>query len=377
MYLADKISIGEVKPLSDGSVAVRARVARAGIYDYLASEIGAPDSFRPDQVVKVYRPKDEVFSVKSVASFIGKPVTDDHPNVPVTPANYRDHARGAVMGALPDGEYLAFDMLLLDAGIIEQVNGGKRELSNGYSCTLDWTPGKTDGGQSYDAVQREIRGNHVAVVDQARAGSKCRIGDSFQFAVCDSIPLTGDRQVNTKTITVDGLQVLVTDAAEAAIIKLQGQIADGAKVKCELDVKIASLMTDVATRDGKIAELETKLADSAITPAKLRDAAASYARTVEIGKALGVAVSDAMDEAAIQKAAVSKVVGDASNGWSAAEIASSFVSLSASVKTTDALTNVIKDGVKSTNATTALLDAEAKARAGWEKNITTEYKGAA
>jgi hypothetical protein len=59
-----------------------------------------------------------VFDERSVRSFIGKPVTDDHPASPVTTANWRDHARGTIMGAMRDGDYLAFDLLLTDASAI-------------------------------------------------------------------------------------------------------------------------------------------------------------------------------------------------------------------------------------------------------------------
>jgi hypothetical protein len=66
----------------------------------------------------------------------------------------------------------------MDKATIADVEGGKRELSNGYASLIDFTPGETVNGQHYDAVQRQIRGNHVAVVDKGRAGPMCRIGDA-------------------------------------------------------------------------------------------------------------------------------------------------------------------------------------------------------
>lgn len=165
MFIADRLQIGERRRTKEGYLAVRARAARAGIYDYMGREID-PDGhhFAADQVVKVYRPAEEVFSKDSVQSFMLKPITDNHPAKPVDASNWRDHAKGVNAGALRDGEYLAFDLVLMDAALIDAVDKGKRELSNGYQSEIIIGAGTTTDGQAYDAVQRNIRGNHIAVV---------------------------------------------------------------------------------------------------------------------------------------------------------------------------------------------------------------------
>lgn len=173
----DKLSLSVPRKTADGYLLARSRATRIGVADYLGSELGRPDMAR----VAVYRPESEVFDQASVASFIGKPITDNHPSVPVTAANWSDYAKGFIGSAMRDGDFLAFDLALMDGATIDSIDAGKRELSLGYSGSLSWTPGTAPDGQHYDAVIGNLRGNHCAVVGAARMGSSCRIGDA---AIC-------------------------------------------------------------------------------------------------------------------------------------------------------------------------------------------------
>jgi len=236
----------------------------------------------------------------------------------------------------------------MDQKAIDAWKNGKRELSVGYTCDLDWTPGTTDSGEEYQAVQRNIKINHTAQVKYGRAGSACRIGDSWGDQDPAPNP-TKDKTMTLKTITFDGLQVAdVSPDAEAVIVKLQGQVADAASAKTTLDARVAELTTQNATKDAEIATLKTQLADAALTPAKLQDAAKAYALVVGQAKALGATVADGMDIPAIQAAVVAAKLGDAAKGWTADQIATSFATLANGVKvtldTTNPLAAAIADG---------------------------------
>lgn len=147
----------------DGYLVAMARAARSGIQVYGGAEVGRPDL----RTVKVYRPADEVFSRDSLSSYAHKPLTSDHPVEPVTATNWRDHAVGFVGDEVArDGEHVRIPLMLADAAAIAALEAGKRELSAGYSCRLDWTAGTTPEGEAYDAVQRDIVINHVAMVDR-------------------------------------------------------------------------------------------------------------------------------------------------------------------------------------------------------------------
>jgi hypothetical protein len=346
MLLHDALTLDAPRRTRDGYLAVRAKAARTGVYQYGGREID-PDNkhgLRDTAVVNVLRDEQTVFDEASVGSFIGKPITDDHPTVPVTAANWKDHARGTIMGAKWEpGGYLAFDLLLTDADAIAKVDGGKRELSNGYDAGLEFGEFKAADGTICQARQTSIRGNHIALVDRGRAGPECRIADAEvqPFAVCDANPEAVARlsyqEKTVKKITLDGLQVDLSDAdaVAAAIEKLQGQVADKATALTAAETQVAMLTTDKATLEAKVTTLETQLADAKLTPQQLRDAAKAFQVVADKAKALGVAVSDEMDEAAIMKAAVTAKVGDAADGWNDAQIAASFATLTKDAKVQD------------------------------------------
>ena len=147
-------------------------IARVGVQDYLGREIGQTE--RPDEIFKVYRPADEVFSPAAVASFEGKPVTENHPDEDVTAENYAQYIRGVVRDVRKGaGQYegcLVADLVVHDGALVRAIQDGKREISCGYNCL--WVP---TGDHTLE--QREIRGNHVAVVDKGRAGHGVAIHD--------------------------------------------------------------------------------------------------------------------------------------------------------------------------------------------------------
>ena len=188
VLFSDALTLDAPRRTADGYLAVRAKAARTGTYAYLGSEIDPENKhgLRDAGMVNVLRDDSAVFDSKSAHSFIGKPVTDNHPREAVNSTNWRDHARGVVMGAMRDGEYLAFDLLLTDASAIAAVNGGKRELSNGYAADLQFGDFAAADGTKCVAKQVSITGNHVAIVDRGRAGPSCRIGDA---AICDALPI--------------------------------------------------------------------------------------------------------------------------------------------------------------------------------------------
>jgi hypothetical protein len=352
MLFFDKLTLDAPKKTKEGFLATRARAARAGIYDYLGRELDPEGKhFAADQVVKVWRSPEEVFSRDSVHSFLLKPITDDHPSVPVTADNWKSYARGVNAGAMRDGDFLAFDLVLMDTGAIQAVDAGKKELSNGYSSDIIVESGQTPDGQHFDARQTNIRGNHIALVKAGRAGPECRIGDAKP---CDSIhvdsfaKLLADGETyrrennrdNSKpndadpsgaqsmnTFTIDGIPFEMSDQAIAAVKKLQGQRDEAVAKLATAETSIATLTTDKATLEAEKATLAKQLDDSKLSPQALRDAAKAYQATVDKAKALGIAVTDAMDEAAIIKACVSKHVGDVSKDWNDAQLAASFASL--------------------------------------------------
>lgn len=371
--LTDNFSMYDApKRTKEGYLAVRAKSARTGIQDYMGYEVDPEGKrFKATDKVAVYRPESEVMSEKSIRSFVMKPITDDHPAQGVTSDNWSKLSKGVVAGAVRDGEYVAFDLVFMDAATIKKIESGKVELSNGYSTDLSFEDGVTPDGKPYQAIQRSITGNHVALVDKARAGPDCAIGLCDAMTVEIFRTMLGDRSVSgdakpMKTILIDGHSVEVSDAAEIAIAGLNKRLNDADATvarlttdKATADTAVATLTTQVATKDAEIATLKKQVEDGRITPAALRDAAAKFAKVVATGKALGVNVTDSMDEAAIMKAVVTAKLGDVAKDWTDAQFATSFATLAAGVKTAD--TDTMRDGLQTVTDSALITDAK-KAR---------------
>ena len=110
-------------------------------------------------------------------SFAPKPVTDGHPTEMVDARNWRRYAIGhSGPVAVRDGDHLAADLLITDAAAARASPGP--QLSNGYFADFVFAPGMTPDGEANDAMQRNIRGNHFALVEAGRCGDACRIGDA-------------------------------------------------------------------------------------------------------------------------------------------------------------------------------------------------------
>lgn len=169
-YYGSKIS-NNITELSDGCILCsNVPIARTGTYKYLREELGLDGS----GIVDVYRTDEEVFNETAIASFEGKAFTDTHPAVDVDVNNWSIYAKGDIRNVRRGkGELsncLVADIIIRDPIVIDEVKSGvKREISSGYECEY-----VEENGKIY---QKNIRGNHVALVQAGRAGSQVKIYD--------------------------------------------------------------------------------------------------------------------------------------------------------------------------------------------------------
>lgn len=325
--LYDRAQIkGSARITRDGYLVADALVARANnIQEYRAAELGLTDR-EPNETVRIFRPESEVFSKDALASLAHRPITIRHPAESVTAENWRKLGIGDVGGdVMRDGEFIRVPIKIMDSQAVERVATDHQEFSLGYTITLDMTPGEHDG-QAFDGIGREFRYNHLAAVPAARGGSTLRIVD--------------ERPKETKpvsTIMLDGLKVDLSDAeaVQAAFAKLSDRAKDAGDKLAASETQVATLTTDNATLKAQVTTLEKQVADAVLTPSQLRDAAKAYQAIADKAKALGVEVSDDMDEAAIQKAVVSAKLGDAAADWNETQIAASFATLTAATRAND------------------------------------------
>jgi len=152
-------------------------ICRTGEMQYRDSEVPVTAK---NGVVTIRRSEEEVFNDKTIASFLGKSITLDHPNTFVTPENWQTLAHGTIQnvrrGTGEQDDLLLADLLITTEKAIELVKAGLREVSCGYDAEYS----EIEEGIG---LQKDIIGNHLALVDKGRAGSRCRIND--KKTICD------------------------------------------------------------------------------------------------------------------------------------------------------------------------------------------------
>ena len=164
-------------------------ITKAGVFPYFGRQISP--SLEPDKIYQVYRPAGEI--KKAADTFKLVPLVDDHTMLGpgFTPAEEK-----GVHGVLgedikeKDGTLYA-DVKIFSEQLKREIQDGKKELSLGYFCRYDLTPGQYNG-MHYDAVQKDLKGNHIALVDNGRMGHDVRVMDSMAF---DAMDIVGDFQV--------------------------------------------------------------------------------------------------------------------------------------------------------------------------------------
>ena len=143
--LSDAVSVAGTRRTTDGYLVVEAYAARSGIQLYNASELGLADR---DDVVRVYRPEDEVRDPHSLSTFSHAPVTLGHPTENVTKDNWKDLAKGEVSTeATWDGNKIKLPLIIKDAAAIAAIESGVREQSAGYNSALHIQDGVTPAGE--------------------------------------------------------------------------------------------------------------------------------------------------------------------------------------------------------------------------------------
>jgi len=158
-------------------------LSKVGIYDYSGAQIGAPAA-DASKIFRVYRPAEELGAAETVDSFKLVPFIDDHT---MLGDGFKPAEDVGVEGVIGENVYFEGDTLygnpkVYSKALAEKIKNGKTELSMGYRCRYDFTPGVWNG-REYDVVQRDLRGNHVALVDEGRMGPEVAILDHLTFAV--------------------------------------------------------------------------------------------------------------------------------------------------------------------------------------------------
>ena len=345
MQFLDTVALSGVAERDDGFLVADAYTARTGIQYYAGHEVDSP---LPR--VAVYRDAAEVFAHASLRSFAHAPLTLDHPAEPVTAENWKDLAVGeAASEVLRDGERLRIPLIVKAKDAIDAIRSGKRELSVGYSCDLHFVDGVAPDGTPYQAVQKNIRANHIAIVDRGRAGPEFRFGDSWGVAPMTEDDMTTATPATLRPITLDGITIQTTEQGAQAIEKLQRQVA-------QLVTDNLTLTANVGARDGEIGGLKIevqKLKDAAPDARALDLLAAGRAALLEQARTIAPDLKmDGLSDSDIRRAAVAVAFGDAIvKDVSDAEVAGMFKT--ATIARRDPVAEAMRTGSRQPPASTA------------------------
>lgn len=269
--------------------------ARSGIQEYLGYELGLTGE-KANQVFNVYRPKDEV--VASLSSYNGAIVTDEHPNGGlVVTEDAKELTKGNTSEAYgferDEIYYVVAKTTITDPELIQKIEEGKRELSAGYTRDLVEESGEHNG-TPYQFVQRNIKANHVAVVQEGRCGNACKINLDKKEVKMDGIKI----QMDGKTVTMDTVEAikyigeLKTQRDEA--------IAEVEKTKESMDATVEELQAAIEAKTAELEELKKQL-EEMVTPEEAAEMAEESIEIDKDAKELGVEVTEKSNDAKMKQ----------------------------------------------------------------------------
>jgi len=266
----------EVTP--EGYLRAWATIARTGVQMYTDAD---------GSIRREYRPEGEVASPESLASFAGKAITLEHPPVLLDSANTKDYQIGfSGTEVVYDDGFVRAVMTITDKDAIERImRGDAKEVSAGYRVNYDATPGVTDSGENYDGIQKEISGNHIAVVRRGRAGPQVKLHlDRLDAADPSLISHIEDPSMTAK-VNFDGAEFEVTESVALAVTKeredakksyedmkkmYDGMLSEASKMKEEMDAMEKEMKGKCDSAEGRADALEQELeaAKAALEAAK-------------------------------------------------------------------------------------------------------------
>ena len=155
-------------------------ILRSGILEYYGSELlpeGADtvDGVKvdPDKIYKVYIPEEEIR--KGAETFKMIPITDDHTWLGDDGEDAKDYQVGMTgENVYVEDGFLYVPLKFTGKDIVDEVESHeKEELSSSYYNRFEKSK-----NSEYDFIARDIKGNHLALVDKGRCGSAVRVLNS-------------------------------------------------------------------------------------------------------------------------------------------------------------------------------------------------------
>ncbi|WP_319019323.1 DUF2213 domain-containing protein [Avibacterium paragallinarum] len=218
----------------------------------------------PDGTVRrEYRPPEEVFNADSLRLYKGIPITDDHHGV-ITKDNAHLVVGSVLSEGKQDGKHLTAEVVIHNT---QAVDFGKKELSVGYAVELEHKSGITEDGEPYDAIQRNIKPNHLAIVKAGRAGDA-----KLNMDAADAVEFREDGEPQMSETKLSDIRLdsgITYQAAPEVIVEFNKLKQDAANAVAEKDKE--SARADALEAKVKSLEMEMeKIKQDAVNVAKAR-----------------------------------------------------------------------------------------------------------
>ena len=235
-----------------------------------------------------YRPPEEAFNIDSLASIRGKPITLGHHGLVTNETYGQSKPIGTVLSeGKQDGDNIRADV------VIYELDTADRELSCGYQTEIEETSGVTPQGEHFDAIQRNIIYNHLAIVPHGRAGNARLNMDGEQIL---------DMEVKEMSkIKLDGIEYDVPAEVDTAFKGMTEKADEQKKAIDELSAKYDSATAEIeklkSDAEKQEADFKAKFDEAVKTTIELRSIAQKH----------GIEKADEMSNDEIKKAVVAKV----------------------------------------------------------------------
>ena len=252
----DRNPLPKVSKTKEGYIKGMAIVTRTGIFKYIDNQGNIRLELRhPDDILN----EDSLESLKQI------PITVEHPTVLVDATNAKNLSVGLTGETVKvDGENIKTTVTITSLDGITAVENGKEELSLGYTLDLEEEQGIYNG-QPYTHRQKNIRYNHLAIVERGRAGANARLNfDSFEcgMIVDENIKLEREKMVK---INIDNVDVEVDEAVKKAYDSLNARLDSEIKSKSDIQKEVDSLKAKLDEKEEELKKAKEINSDSAIS----------------------------------------------------------------------------------------------------------------
>lgn len=279
--IAMKIDVPTKKEITpEGYLIVPVRISHPGVFEYFGHELEGIPGLQKMQIVKVWMPEAVLFAPETIKSAENKPFVNDHKMV--DSETWVGKAAGFVRDIHKDADnFLAGTAVVTDAEAIDDISNGKKELSAGYDATYVFAkdmPEDAGVPEGVDLVRIKMTFNHIALVDEGRAGHDCKIQDKKGAVMDEELKKLLDQIM--ATLAAQGEQLKKLAEAEAAEVKPAAGAGAGAEEEDE-DEAMDALKKQVATLTKENDELK-----KGIAPAKVEEAAEDRAAVCDAARKL-------------------------------------------------------------------------------------------